>query len=284
MNSVLKLIDQNLIQIGTYFFTIIALIGNSLVFYILTRLKFLKETIFRYFIASQTVATLIFMLVWVHTLRVVFSWNVAEYYCKIYVYFLSVAYCFYPWISVLNSIDRLLSVKYRSKFKFRKEIKYQLLALGIVLTSIMFTNIPYLFYEVPSETKCIINNNTIGFYISLETLAISCFIPFIVKLFITTITIHYLLANKIKLQHKIRDENFFIREKRFAKSVLTMDLWHFICYSPYCLFCFLRYALDKNIVKSFEWKLSYDSTIVLALADVCCNFFILLSSSKSQIK
>jgi hypothetical protein len=119
-------------QIGLILFTIVGILGNLVVFYILTRPKFLKETIFRYFIASEIVGSLNLIFSWLLILPILLKWDAPVAYCKISYYLLYFTYSTYPWISVVNSIDRYLSIKYLSKFQFRKETKYQILILLIV--------------------------------------------------------------------------------------------------------------------------------------------------------
>ena len=111
-------------NIYKYFIAIVPLVlitigifGNSIVFYILTRPKLIKETVYRYFIVTEVVDAL--------NLTLVLIWFIAEVFKIItgiltYKILQSVAYLLfdlYPWISTLNSIDRLLSIKYRSKFE-----------------------------------------------------------------------------------------------------------------------------------------------------------------------
>jgi hypothetical protein len=60
----LRTIDRILVQLGTVIFSLIGIVGNSLIFYILTKKKFLKESIFRYFIVSEIISCIALIFVW----------------------------------------------------------------------------------------------------------------------------------------------------------------------------------------------------------------------------
>ena len=97
----LKIIDKYLTQIGSTVLTIIAIVGNSFVFYILTRPKFLKESVFRYFLVSEVTATLTLVSLWMYNIPTILGWNVPLVYCQSLVYVLYTLYKFYPWVTLL---------------------------------------------------------------------------------------------------------------------------------------------------------------------------------------
>ena len=278
--DILKNIDHYLVKISLIVLTIIGIIGNSLVFYILTRKKFLKESIFRYFIASEIVASLSLVLVWMHYVPILLKWDVPVLFCKIYSTMLSVFYSFYPWISVLNSIDRLLTLKYPFGFKFIKKFKYQASALLIVLLALILVNIPRVLYIEKKENPklCVFNDLKIGLFISVENLFISNIIPLIIMLISTFLIISFLIKQKRKL---IQNRINYRREKDFIKSVLTMDLWFILLYSPYCILFVLRFLMNSNYSNNTDlWNLLLDSSIILAYFETSCNFFVYLLCNK----
>ena len=113
-NSVINEADKYVKKIPIVL-SVIGIFGDSMVFYIMTRPKFLKESIFRYFIVSEIFSSFQLVLSWFYTLRhipLLSSFFFNTYLCKIFIYFLFTCYQCYPWISVLNSIDQLLSLKY----------------------------------------------------------------------------------------------------------------------------------------------------------------------------
>ena len=97
-------------------------------------------------------------------------------------------------------------------------------------------------------------------------------IPFFIMFLSTCIILHYLITQRRRLQ---RNNTNYRREKDFAKSVLSMDLWFLICYTPYCIFCFLRYTQVYNDVNNDDlWRLAFNSTAIFAIVETSCNFFI----------
>jgi hypothetical protein len=149
-------------NIYKYFIAIVPLvlitidIFDSIVFYILTRPKLIKETVYRYFIVTEVVDAL--------NLTLVLIWFIAEVFKIItgiltYKILQSVAYLLfdlYPWISTLNSIDRLLSIKYRSKFELREQFKFQQ-SVRFVLFLFSRTYQPIsINFSLNNETVCLI--------------------------------------------------------------------------------------------------------------------------------
>ena len=137
----------------------------------------------------------------------------------------------------------------------------------------MLINVPnFIFDELSNVTLCSINDVEIGFYVYLANLIISTIIPFFIMFLSTCIILHCLITQRRRLQ---RNNTNYRREKDFAKSVLSMDLWFLICYTPYCIFCFLRYTQVYNDVNNDDlWRLAFNSTAILAIVETSCNFFI----------
>jgi hypothetical protein len=270
--SVLLVIDSYLIKVCSAILVIVAIVGDSFVFYILTRPKFLKESIFRYFLASEIVSSITIIMLAIYNVPKLIKWNFTSMFCKILTYTLYTFYDFYPWISVLNSIDRLLSLKYERRYKFIKKLKYQLLALFSILFIIMIINIPRIFYDDVSHlTMCSIDDIEKGFYIYLSHLIISSLLPSFIMIFCTFLTLHHLVSKKRILQ-SISNNN---REKNFVKSVLSMDLWFFLCYTPHCIITFLHYTdVYVNMNNDDLWKLLFDICVILVCLETSFNFFV----------
>ena len=276
MNTTNLLTDKYIVQVFGIGLTIIGLIGNSIVLYIFTRPKFLKESIYRYFIISEVFATVSILLFWIHVIPAGLKWNVPISYCKIFLFILYTIYDFYPWISVQNSIDRYLTLKYPSKFRIIKKFTFQILSLSTTFALVMITNIPRVLYGGTGNlTLCLINNADVGFYMNLYNLAVSNLIPFILMICSTFLIFHYMITQKRKLQKNMVN---FQREKNFIKNVLIMNLWFLCCYSPFCIVQFLRFSIDfpRNDSTSFLINL----TIILSFVDITCNFFVYLCCNK----
>ena len=123
--------------------TIICVIGISISICILTRHKFIKVSMFRYFLVCEILNLIFFIYIWSWSMPILLKWNISSTYCKLWEYTGYTMNSIYQWISTLNSVDRLLSFKYSLNYNFRKKFKYQALALAIIFLFSMITNIPY---------------------------------------------------------------------------------------------------------------------------------------------
>ena len=239
--EILNKIDTYTTVFGPSTITIIGIIGNSISLFILTRPNFKKEPTFRYFIMIVSIGTLSLANLWVQFIPLILKWELPAELCKSFVYFAYVGYNVYPWVHVLNSVDRLAFVKYPQKFKKFRTVKFQVTGLIFLYAIFCFTSIPYILFEVPSnQTVCTLINQSAGFYLSLQNLILSDLIPFCIMLLCTIISFHHLI--KTKSQVSSVNENNNNRENRFLKSVLVMDIWFLVFYLPYSLITFLTYA------------------------------------------
>ena len=195
-------------------------------------------------------------------------------FCNVMTYILHTLYDLYPWISAINSIDRVFSLKYPSKFKFFKKFKYQALTISIILAALLLINVPHYLYDDSSNTTlslCNINSPNIGFYLYLANLIISMVLPFVIMLFSTFFIFHHLMRQSQRVHENNVDYN---REKDFIKSVLSMDLWFLICYSPICVVLLLQYTSLFNFSNREVWKLIFDVFAFLSVAEISFNFFL----------
>ena len=270
----LNKIDTYIKQLGPPVLTIIAFFGNSISLYILTRPKFIKVAMFRYFIFIIIFASLSLVLIWLQFIPLLLNWNPPVEYCKIFIYFVYIGYNFYPWIHVLNSFDRLLFIKFLNRFKRFRTKKFQFIALIVIFTVFCLTNVSYILFETSSnQTVCTLIDRSLGFYISLGNLLISDLIPFCLIVLSTSINFQHMMMNKnlttILAKRKYR------REKWFLKSVLSMDVWFLLGYLPYSLLTFLTYANVFDEENQF-WPFSHDLSILIVILETSCNFFVLL--------
>ena len=171
--------------------TTIGLTGNSIACFLLSRPKLMKETLFHYYFYNSIGGMIGIILIWGHFLPIYLNIEWTSIYCKIYLYFAFSGYQVYPWVNALNSIDRFISLKYPTKFPFRKKFIYHHLAMWIVILISFTTNFPYILYEVrnPDGTdfKCYIENESLALYISAYSLVISNLSPFCVILYSYTL-------------------------------------------------------------------------------------------------
>ena len=127
--------------------SIIGIVGNSITLYVLTRPNFIKEPMFRYLIINTLIGSIGIFFIWVQSLPVIFNWSVNDTYCKIYIYLCTIGYDSFPWVNAINSIDRLLSLKYPHKFIFRKKFRNQALVLSSIFLIAIVTDVTQLVFE-----------------------------------------------------------------------------------------------------------------------------------------
>jgi hypothetical protein len=272
------MIDYYFVRIFSLTLTVFGIIGNSLVFYVLTRPKFIKESIFRYFLVSEIAASSTIVLLWMYYMPIILNLSISTDYCKIFTWLLYVAYNFYPWMNVLNSIDRLITLKYRYRFKYMKKFKYQILAIMAVLFAIIFTSLPTLInIKKSNETWCIVDDIQVGLYIYLSNMLISNLIPFFLLALSTCLIVHYLKTQKRRLQLNVKN---YKREKDYIKTLFAMDICFFICYSPLCVMQFLMFVFEIDYLKNDTLNFVFDLTIALAMVQNSCNFLVYFSSNK----
>ena len=253
-------------------------IGNPLTFYILTRPKFLKETIFRYFIVAEIIdmINLILLLIWFLSSAFKFIEGVLA--CKLLQYIAYVLFSLYPWISTLNSVDRLLAINFRSQFKFRKELKFQALAVGCIVFAALLANIPYLIYiDLDNNSNCVLQDDLVAFYIYLGYIIGSDVIPFFIRILCTVFTVMFLIRSKRKVY---RLKPSYKRETTLLKSVLTMDIWFLICYTPVIVIDLIQHKYSIRSATEPFWLLLHDTLAMLPMVQASCNFFIFLLCNK----
>jgi hypothetical protein len=228
--------------IASLIFTIIAIIGNSLVLIILSKPKLRKESLFRYFIVTTIIDTINILLIWPFNFTDAFQINSSEISCKLFNYLPRVFYQFSPWINVLSSIDRLLAVKYTYRFKFRNELKYQLLAISLIFVTILLVDFPNYYYPEISlnETSCIFSNWTIWLFIDLYAALMAVILPFSIMIITSVVTVRQLIKIKLKI-NKTNFEN----EKQLIKVSFGINFLFLISNIAYVILLIVCDAIQK---------------------------------------
>ena len=282
---IINLINSYLILVSSAVLTTIGLIGNFIVIYILTWKNFLKEPFFRYFLVQEVLNIISLIIMWIWYLPLYLKWNTSSIFCKSIEYAGYVIYSIYPWISVINSVDRLLAFKYPTDFLFRKKFKYQASAVSFIFIISILSNVPtYLYFEKRNSTICGISSNFTKLYIYSAYIIFVDIIPLILMMMSTVIIVRVLIRSKKRLnvsESRTRELN---REKLFFKSVLIMDMWLFICFAPFHILDLveakLRIDTPNFLAKYFYWNLLHNIGFLFIIIQTSCSLFVLLMCNK----
>ena len=221
--------------------SIFGLFGNSLVMFILTRRKFWKESLFRYLFFATIFDTVNGpFYAWMYNYKEFFLIDVVDISCKLSQFFGHFTYLVSPWINVIISVDTYFDVRLPTKFKFRKDIKFQFIIIIILIIIIALINVPYLlFLTVIPGLGC--NTSLVTTVKKLESqLAIlinTCFtvllivLPSILMFIFNCFT--FFTLNKIKRISSSSDKKSIKRSGRLLKTTTVMNLLFVISYLPY---------------------------------------------------
>ena len=268
-------------KIAPYFFTAIGLTGNMMIAYIFTRKSFRKLPMFRYLLLNNIINMFNLFMIWPSSLPNVFKMNTSGLNCKLKQYISYVVYEYSPWLLVVCDVDRLMSVKYSTRFQFRLQSKYQAFIVILILIILMLIDIPFLFvYDIrdagENSTVCGYGeaNYKIGFYLDLMVLFIALIIPFIIMIVSSVIIAHHLITHKKKLEGNKKRK--FNKELKFVKVIFAVSLFSLICNLPYSILV-ITYALSSiSYFNSFLFIIVNDITFI----DFSFKFFVYLFSNK----
>ena len=236
--DIADLIDQinyYLNLVSAILFSAVGLIGNTLILFILARPEFRNVSMFRYSIVSAFNDMLVLTTMWLY-LPYVLDFNTYSINCKLIQYFGYLFYQFCPWIIVVSAIDRLLSVKYPTRFHFRTKIKFQATVLTSIFITLVFIDIPfYMYFDIQgsgNETYCGTTDSNAQFYNDILSSLISTIIPFVSMIFSTIVVGHHFLIKKKQFK---KNRKRWQNEVQFLNILLAMNGFFLICNLPFCI-------------------------------------------------
>ena len=258
--------------------TTIGLVGNSLVLIILSNVKFRKISFFRYLIVMTVVDLFNLILCWPDYHRDFFKVNFSGVICKLYEYFAYVMYQLSPWIMVLSTLDRLIAVKFPTRFQFRNSIKFQIAAIGTLFLSLLLIDFPLLILEDVflqfNQSKCNIVGTQNGVVMVTVNIFFSTFIPFIIIITSTCIIVKQLINQRKQWEQNKQD---FSKEFKLAKTFIAIGSFYLVCYLPFNLGG-LSYYLSSN--SQFYWTILTDALNSLNYVYSSCDFFVIFASNR----
>ena len=265
----------NLVSSSTL--TIVGVVGNLLVIVIMTRKKLIENPFFRYMIVSAFFDILNVLFLWISPTYDFLQINRIDINCKIYVYFSCLVVHLNPWLNVLSCIDRYLSVKYPTKCAFRKEFKYQFLAISLVSLSIVLVDIPYaIFVKVAKNgsisSGCTYSSRESSFYLMILQTLVNLILPCFVMLISIYFIAHELLVMKKKTT---TSKKSFIKEKKIVITLFAINFFFIVTNLPYSLLLMIYYLLNKN----FYGTLAYYIVRIVYKMYSSFAFFVFLASN-----
>lgn len=251
--------------------TMLSLIGNSIVFCVLIKPEFIKIPLFRYLIASTLVETLSVLFIWASGFPDVFEINSNILNCKLYAYLSIILLQIGPWINVLSSLDRYLSVTYPTKYQFRYEFIYQATFLLLIVVLMLSINTPILIYERIEENSCgAIEKAGVHLTVLLSG-SMHCILPSILMLSLNCLTIYKLIVTQKQMK-----KPSFIKEIQLAKVLFSLNFVFILLNLPYSIY---MSALYFNGINSFH-TFGFHIVVALQKIDYSCTFFVYFFANK----
>jgi hypothetical protein len=256
--------------------TAIGLIGNSMVFVILLRKEFRKESYFRYLLASTIVNTLNLVFLWIYILEDALTFDSHTILCKLYQYSSNLIYDFGIWLFMISAIDRLISVKFPMRFTFIYEFKNQILGMIIVFVILAALNTPFFMYNdmfiFNNKTLCMYSQDFLesySIYIDTWNALICSIIPFFVMTFSAFAIKNTLIEKKKKLLPNNKQK--FLREKELFKVMCIVNAFHLFASLPLSILTIVYDILGINYLE----ELSYDVVNTFIYFNCSFDIFIL---------
>ena len=247
----------------------IALIGNSIIVYILAKPEFRKESFFRYLFIRTIVDTINAMLIWPSIYPDFFLIHNILIICQFNHYVNDVFNTLSSWIIVISSIDIYLTVKYPTKFHYRKKFKYQMiifLILFITICSLYSTDFIYTITDPKNNCKAV--SFQISFYLNLYSMILFAVLPFIIMAITNILTYLQLRERKI-------NRNQPKKAKKLFKTSLGLNLFFFISNIP----VFTVYVIG-NISNTNFSDFFYNIFNLISFAYFSFDFFIYIIANR----
>ena len=275
MSDYVNLIVQEYIYlISSYVTLVLTVTGNSLILYIITKPIFRKVAMFRYLILTTISDMLGSIMNLFGNYQNILQVNNYVINCKLFYYITNLPFTITPWIIVLSSIDRYISVKFPTRFQFRNQLKYQAIAILATFSAILLLNLPILFSMTlldGNQTICGFVDSYASFEIDILNAVFQTFIPFLIMI-LTTFLIACELYNKKKILKGKKLKN----EIQFVKVLFSMNLFFLITYLPYSILL----ITDDLLGVVYFGTISYDTVMIVNNMFFSLDFFVFFISNK----
>ena len=276
MNNNSVLVPNNYFHLSASIaITLLTIIGNSLVIYVLIKPLFRKETFFRYLAVASIFDILSALCIWLAYFPDFFLINEVDFMCKLYGFLPNLMNECSTWVIVLSSIDRLLAVRYPLKFGFRKKFKHQALIMLVMFVLLVLINLPYWFFLlIKSEYGLCLTVSDISIYIYLNVSAAvyQVFIPFGLMVIINSLTVYTLMRSQVERTSTTRIKSKkFAKEKNLLRTLIGLNLLFLFTNLPTRILYFINnYDILTEIV---------DSLYLLRFVYFSSDFFVIFFSN-----
>jgi hypothetical protein len=208
----------------------IALLGNTIIFYILANPEFCGQSFFRYQFIGTIFDTINVLFIWPFNYQDYFLMSKLKVSCILINYFNGIFTSLSTWLLILSSLDTFLVVKYPTKFKYLNNFKFQMLIILILFISFCaLYSFYWIYLTVDTESGCVVVSSINAFYLNLVVVIVALVIPFLLKFIITILTFLWLRKNQI-------NGNNFKRAKKLFKISVGLDFLFLISNLPVCIF------------------------------------------------
>ena len=269
----------------TIVFTTIGVFGNSIVLYVFTRPSFRKIAMFRYLAVVSIISFFQTLFIAPYQYQHFFLISSVGSVCKLYNLFSQSFQIINPWLVVLSSFDRYLTIVVPT-MHFRETIKYQVLAVAIIFLIALAPTLPIVYYfdiQIGNETtECYSNDGKVAVYLFLAIVLVSNIIPFILMILSSSLIFYQLISQKSKLQKDLKKVQ---KEKKFIKLLISLDFYFLLANLPSnifgMIFCVLFISsLDLSFFSSDLYNYINAVTSFTYYIYVSCNIFVYFSCNK----
>ena len=179
------------------------------------------------------------------------------------------------------SVDRFVSVKYYKKFYYRNEFQFQFWIIIALLLFALITSSPFYYYDrvysVNNQTQCGFNEYLwIEIAIEIQLVVFWTLVPFLISLMFSCFTAYQLIKNK-----KILHLKNFKKEKRLLKTLISMDVFYFMCNLPWCVYTIVNeiFTVEEDY-HPYLMAILFDISNFLFYAYQSFSFFVFYFSNK----
>ena len=228
--------------------TIVILILNSIVFYVLTGPKFCRNSLFRFIfigVIFNTVASLFIWAAFFHNCAIKFFDEILNISPRLYLYITFVITTLNAYNNILISFDIFIQNKFPKLIQFRN--KYEITVVLVVILVSCLLNLQHFRHGV-----CILlDGDDKSFHQVIYFTCIEVIVPFLLRTLLTTLAFHQTVTNS----RKTHESNLKDKKKLFIiMSILNFSFLFFNL--QYCMIELIKTAFKVNPISESLYKVS----------------------------